>query len=50
MSLWTNKELYELITKINLLEVNIKMNNSISIILMQNFIYELLEFETNNSA
>ena len=50
MSLWTNKKLYELITKINLLEVNIKMNNSISIILMQNFIYELLEFETNNSA
>ena len=50
MSLWTNKELYELITKINLLEVNIKMNNSISIILMQNFIYELLEFESNNSA
>ena len=50
MSLWTDKKLYELITKINLLEVNIKMNNSISIILMQNFIYELLEFETNNSA
>ena len=50
MSLWTDKTLYELITKINLLEVNIKMNNSISIILMQNFIYELLEFETNNSA
>ena len=44
MSLWTDKKLYELITKINLLEVNIKMNNSISIILMQNFIYELLEF------
>tara|TARA_A100001035_G_scaffold131560_1_gene103369 strand:- start:401 stop:1402 length:1002 start_codon:yes stop_codon:yes gene_type:complete len=50
MSLWTDKKLYELITKINILEVNIKMNNSISIILMQNFIYELLEFETNNSA
>ena len=50
MSLWTDKKLYELITKINLLEANIKMNNSISIILMQNFIYELLEFETNNSA
>ena len=50
MSLWTDKKLYELITKINLLEVNIKMNNSISIILMQNFIYELLEFETNNTA
>tara|TARA_Y100001958_G_scaffold158748_1_gene157586 strand:+ start:673 stop:1674 length:1002 start_codon:yes stop_codon:yes gene_type:complete len=50
MSLWTDKKLYELITKINLLEINIKMNNSISIILMQNFIYELLEFETNNSA
>lgn len=50
MSLWTDKKLYELITKINLLEVNIKMNNSISIILIQNFIYELLEFETNNSA
>ena len=50
MKIWTSNKLHELVTKINLLEVNIKKNNSISIILMQNFIYELLDFETNNLA
>ena len=50
INIWTSNKLHELVTKINLLEVNIKKNNSISIILMQNFIYELLDFETNNLA
>ena len=43
LQIWTAQKLKELIYKINNIEVNIKKNNSLSVILMQNFIFELVD-------
>ena len=50
LQLWKLKNMRELISKLNDLEVKIKKNNSISLILMKNFIYEILNKDINNSS
>tara|TARA_B100001027_G_scaffold208307_1_gene173473 strand:+ start:527 stop:1537 length:1011 start_codon:yes stop_codon:yes gene_type:complete len=46
---WSYDNIKNLICRLNDIEVEIKKNNSLSLILMKNFIYEILEKKTNNS-
>ena len=50
LQLWTKKKIRELIIKLNEIEVEIKKNNSISLILMKNFVYEILNKDINSSS
>ncbi len=49
LQIWTFKEIKNLIYELNDIEIKIKKNNSLSLILMKNFIYELINKNTNNS-
>ena len=46
----TENQKYIVTNKINDIETKIKKDNSLSLILMKNFIYEILTKETNNSS
>ena len=48
LQLWTLKTTYKLISDLNDLELKIKKNNSLSLILMKNFIYEVVNTKTNS--
>ncbi len=48
LKVWSFKGIKSLIYKLNDIEVKIKKNNSISLILMKNFIYEILDTKTSN--
>ena len=48
LQLWSYEAINSLIFKLNEIELKIKKNNSLSLILMKNFIYEVLEIETNS--
>ena len=48
LKMWSYKKIYGVINKINDIEVKIKRNNTLSIILMKNFIYEILDQEFSN--
>ena len=50
LQLWTKENINELISRLNNIEVEIKKNNSISLILLKNFIYETLDKNINNSS
>ena len=39
---------FNLISQLNDIEKKIKLNNSVSLILMKNFIFEIIELETNS--
>tara|TARA_Y100001980_G_C14526662_1_gene302201 strand:- start:125 stop:1102 length:978 start_codon:yes stop_codon:yes gene_type:complete len=43
LELWSYKKMSDLIQKLNDIELKIKNNNTLSIILMKNFIYEMLD-------
>ena len=43
LELWSYKKMSNLIRKLNHIEITIKKNNTLSIILMKNFIYEMLD-------
>ena len=48
LQLWTLKTTYKLISDLNDLELKIKKHNSLSLILMKNFIYEIVNTKTNS--
>ena len=48
LQIWSFEAIKELIFKINDTEVKIKKNNSLSLLIMKNFIYEILDKKTNN--
>ena len=50
LKVWSFKGIKSLIYKLNDIEVKIKKNNSISLILMKNFIYEILDTKTSNQS
>ena len=50
LKLWSHKKMNKLICRLNDLEIKIKRNNSLSLILMKNFIYEVLDQQTNSSS
>ena len=50
LQLWTQKNIKELISRLNEIEVKIKKNNSISLILLKNFVYEISNRDVNNSS
>ena len=50
LQVWSFEGVKNLIYKINDIETKIKKDNSLSLILMKNFIYEILTKETNNSS
>ncbi len=50
IQLWPFEKIKYLIFKLNDLEVKIKKNDSLSILLMKNFIYEILDQKVNNSS
>ena len=50
LELWSYKKMSNLIQKLNHIEITIKENNTLSIILMKNFIYEMLEQKISNSS
>ena len=50
LKMWSYKKIYGVINKINDIEVKIKRNNTLSIILIKNFIYEILDQEFSNSS
>ena len=43
MQLWSLKSINNLISKLNEIELTVKKNNSLSLILMKNFIFEVTE-------
>ena len=43
MQLWSLKSINNLISKLNEIELTVKKNNSLSLILMKNFIFEVME-------
>ena len=49
LQLWSFENIINLICKLNDIEIKIKKNSSQNLILMKNFIYEILERKTNNS-
>ena len=49
LQIWSFEGVKNLIYKINDLETKIKKDNSLSLILMKNFIYEIISNKTNNS-
>ena len=50
LELWSYKKMSNLIQKLNHIEITIKKNNTLSIILMKNFIYEMLEQKISSSS
>ena len=50
LKLWSFFSIKDVIYNLNDLEIKIKKNNSLSLILLKNFIYEILEKDTNNSS
>jgi len=50
LQIWTFEGVKNLIYKINDVETKIKKDNSLGLILMKNFIYEILTKETSNSS
>ena len=50
LKLWSHKKINELICKLNDIEIKIKRNNALNLILMKNFIYEVLDQQTNSSS
>ncbi len=48
LKMWSYKKIYDMVHKLNEIEVKIKRNNTLSIILMKNFIYEILDEEFSN--
>ena len=50
LELWSYKKMSNLIQKLNHIEITIKENNTLSIILMKNFIYEMLEQKISSSS
>ena len=48
LKMWSYKKIYDVVHKLNEIEVKIKRNNTLSIILMKNFIYEILDQEFSN--
>ena len=50
LKLWSHKKINELICKLNDIEIKIKRNNTLNLILMKNFIYEVLDQQTNSSS
>ena len=49
LQLWSFENIINLICELNDIEIKIKKNSSQNLILMKNFIYEILERKTNNS-
>ena len=49
LQLWSFENIINLICKLNDIEIKIKKNSSQNLILMKNFIYEILDQKTNNS-
>lgn len=49
LQLWSHNNVKNLICKLNDIEIEIKKNSSLSLILMKDFIYEILSKKTNNS-
>ena len=49
LQIWTFKEIKNLIYELNDIEIKIKKNNSLGLILTKNFIYEMINKNTNNS-
>ena len=50
LQIWSLEAVKNLIYKLNDLETKIKKDNSLSLILMKNFIYEIIGNKTNNSS
>ena len=50
LQIWTFERIQNLIVKINEIEFKIKKNNSLALILMKDFIYEIIDINTNNSS
>ncbi len=50
LQIWSFEGVKTLIYKINAIETKIKKDNSLSLILMKNFIYEILAKETSNTS
>tara|TARA_B100000963_G_C22600793_1_gene660136 strand:- start:132 stop:1130 length:999 start_codon:yes stop_codon:yes gene_type:complete len=50
LELWSYKKMSSLIQKLNHIEITIKKNNTLSIILMKNFIYEMLDQNISSSS
>ena len=48
LQIWTLKTINELILNLNEIEVKIKKNGTLSLILMKNFIYEVVNTKTSN--
>ncbi len=48
LQIWTLKTINELISNLNNMELNIKKNSALSLILMKNFIYEIINTNTNS--
>ena len=48
LQLWSFKTINELIYKLNDIELKVKKNNTTSLILMKNFIYEIVNTKTNS--
>ena len=49
LQLWSFENIINLICELNDIEIKIKKNSSQNLILMKNFIYEILDRKTNNS-
>ena len=49
LQLWSFENIINLISELNDIEIKIKKNSSQNLILMKNFIYEILDQKTNNS-
>ena len=49
LQVWSYDNIQNLIYRLNDIEIKIKKNSSLSLILMKDFIYEILEKKTNNS-
>ena len=50
LELWSHKKMNQLICRLNDIEIKVKKNNTLSLILMKNFIYEVLDQQTNSSS
>ena len=50
LKLWSFLTIKDLIYNLNDLEIEIKKNNNLNLVLLKNFIYDILEKDTNNSS
>ncbi len=50
LQIWSIDKIKEVIYKINIIEVCIKKNNSLAVILMRNFFFEMVDEKISNSA